>query len=112
MCLVYTVIGVGYTTPGLNTFTNQVEAGKFYLQLPDNVNATESSFGEAYAWSEILSGIVADRMRFVAERMSTPLVARDMLSIVEALGQDKLRYWGISYVSTSEFRRMKSYRFV
>ena len=40
-------------------------------------------------------------MRFVAERMSTPLVARDMLSIVEALGQDKLQYWGISYVFMS-----------
>ena len=32
------------------------------------------------------------------ERVSAPLVARDMLIIVNALGQKKLQYWGFSYV--------------
>jgi pimeloyl-ACP methyl ester carboxylesterase len=33
----------------------------------------------------------------VALFLSTPFVARDMLEILDAIGEDKLQYWGISY---------------
>ncbi|KAF7555946.1 hypothetical protein G7Z17_g1788 [Cylindrodendrum hubeiense] len=34
----------------------------------------------------------------IGQHINTPFVARDMLSIVDALGEDgKLRYWGVSY---------------
>ncbi|KZM25686.1 hydrolase [Ascochyta rabiei] len=33
----------------------------------------------------------------IAPYISTPFVARDMLKIIDALGEDKLQYWGISY---------------
>lgn len=69
------------------------------MKFPENLNASELALGEAYARANILGNIVADRLRFVAERVSTPLVAADMLSIAKALGQDKLQYWGFSYVS-------------
>ncbi|EJC98014.1 alpha/beta-hydrolase [Fomitiporia mediterranea MF3/22] len=89
--------GVGFTTPGLNVFEDQVEAGKYYSQFTLDLNASASTLGEAYARARILSNLVADRARFVAERMSTPIVARDMLGIVNAFGQEKLQYWGFSY---------------
>lgn len=65
-------------------------------RFPLNLNASISDLGEAYAAASIAASIAADRSRFVAERVSTPLVARDMLSIVRAYGQDKLQYWGFS----------------
>ncbi|KAJ4351066.1 hypothetical protein N0V95_004170 [Ascochyta clinopodiicola] len=33
----------------------------------------------------------------IAPYISTPFVARDMLEIIGALGEDQLQYWGISY---------------
>ncbi|EJC98089.1 alpha/beta-hydrolase [Fomitiporia mediterranea MF3/22] len=89
--------GVGFTTPSLTAFADRVEAGKFFSQFPLDLNASMSSLGEAYARGKILSNLVKDRARYVAERVSTPLVARDMLSIVKAFGQDKIQYWGFSY---------------
>lgn len=37
-----------------------------------------------------------DRVQLVAESVSTPAVATDMLNIVKAFGQDKLNYYGVS----------------
>lgn len=33
----------------------------------------------------------------IGSYINTPFVARDMLEIIDALGEDKLQYWGISY---------------
>ncbi|KAI5119054.1 hypothetical protein M0805_005920 [Coniferiporia weirii] len=89
--------GVGMTTPRLSIFKTPLEAGTFYMQQEMNMNATLSSLGDAYARSHILGKLAADRAGVVVEHMSTPTVARDMLRIVEASGQDKLQYWGFSY---------------
>ncbi|KAI5119053.1 hypothetical protein M0805_005919 [Coniferiporia weirii] len=91
--------GVGMTTPRLSVFKTPLEAGKFYVQQELNVNATASSLGKAYAQSQILGKLTAERAGAVAEHLSTPTVARDMLSILKASGQDKLQYWGFSYGS-------------
>ena len=88
--------GIGATTPTLSVFDDQVESGKFLVQFPLNLNSSPSALGEAYSRANILANLVADRARFVAERVSTPIVARDMLSIVKAFGRDKLQYWGFS----------------
>ena len=77
-------------------FQEQVEAAKFFLQFPLNLNSSPSALGEAYGRANIMAELAADRAKFVAERVSTPTVARDMLSIVKAFGQDKLQYWGFS----------------
>ena len=61
-----------------------------------NLNASPSALAETYARGQALSNIVAERSRYVAERVSAPLVVRDMLSILDALGQEKLQYWGFS----------------
>ncbi|KAL5520071.1 hypothetical protein ACEPAG_1731 [Sanghuangporus baumii] len=89
--------GVGFTTPALSVFEDQVEGGTFYLQFPTHVDTWPSTLGESYARARVLANLVEDRAQFIAEHVSTPLMARDMLSIVDASGQDQLQYWGFSY---------------
>ena len=61
-----------------------------------NVNATPASLGELLAKASLIGDIAKSRSSHVAEYVSTPNVARDMLSIVEAYGREKLQYWGFS----------------
>ena len=89
-------IGVGNTTPPLSIFKDPIEAGKFFSEFPLNMNESISSFGDAYSMALILGDLAADRAKKVAESLSTPTVVRDMMSILNALGQEKLQYWGVS----------------
>jgi hypothetical protein len=77
-------------------FASPAEALDFFSTYPLDVNESISSFGRAYAQSEIISRLAVDRIKTVAESVSTAAVAKDMLRIVQAFGQDKLNYWGIS----------------
>lgn len=88
--------GVGFTTPKIVAFESQLDAAKYHYQFPANLNSSTSSLGEAYARAQILGNIAEERNKFVAERVSTPTVARDMLSIIQAAGEEKLQYWGFS----------------
>ena len=87
---------MGYTTPFLSVFADAVEAGDFYVTLPMNANESISSVGNLYAKYDILGKLAVLRAPDVAETLSTPTVAQDMMSIVRAFGQDKLQYWGVS----------------
>lgn len=91
--------GVGVTTPALSIFRDPAEALQWYATWPLNVNESASSFGRAFAQSTILGRLAEDRAEEVAESVSTPTVANDMLSITKAFGFDKVNYWGISYGS-------------
>ncbi|EJC98519.1 uncharacterized protein FOMMEDRAFT_171120 [Fomitiporia mediterranea MF3/22] len=89
--------GVGFTTPPISIFQDSVEAGTFFTQKELDVNATQSSLGRSFIQTTLLGKLVEERAVDVAKTVSTPTVARDMLSIVEAAGQEKIQYWGISY---------------
>ncbi|EJC97830.1 uncharacterized protein FOMMEDRAFT_149337 [Fomitiporia mediterranea MF3/22] len=89
--------GVGFTTPSLSVFADSVEAGAFFTQRVVDINATASSLGISFAQTTLLGKLVEERAKDVAKMVSTPTVAQDMLSIINAAGQDKLQYWGISY---------------
>ena len=89
-------IGVGETTPPLSIFESPAEALEFYSDFPLNTNESVSSLGKFYTQSKLLSNLVLDRAKDVAESVSTAAVATDMLSITKAFGFDKLSYWGIS----------------
>ncbi|KIP07260.1 hypothetical protein PHLGIDRAFT_428077 [Phlebiopsis gigantea 11061_1 CR5-6] len=91
--------GVGETTPPLAIFESPVEALEFYSSFPVNSNESVSSLGKLYTQSKILSNLVLDRAKDVAESVSTAAVATDMLAITKAFGFDKLSYWGVSYGS-------------
>ena len=88
--------GIGSSTPTLALFDSPVEAIEFFSTYPTNVNESISSFGRAYAQSQIVAKLAKTRIPTLAESVSTPAVATDMLRIVQAFGQDKLNYWGIS----------------
>ena len=45
---------------------------------------------------DILGRLAENDARAVAETVSTPDVALDMLSIVQAFGRENLMYWGVS----------------
>lgn len=60
------------------------------------MNASPSAIGRAYAFSNNMGDLALKRTKEVAQHVSTPVVARDMLRIVKAFGQDKLQYWGFS----------------
>ena len=96
----------------MNAFSSVAESGMFLIEFVKTLNHSTSALGEAYGHSHNYGSIAKAEIGEVAQYVGTPAVARDMLSIVEALGQDKLQYWGISYVSMSEYRVLKSYRFV
>ncbi|KIP04825.1 hypothetical protein PHLGIDRAFT_179591 [Phlebiopsis gigantea 11061_1 CR5-6] len=90
---------VGQTTPPLSVFESPAEALEFYGDFPLNSNESVSSLGLFYTKSKILSNLVLDKAKVIAESVSTAAVATDMLGITRAFGFDKLSYWGISYGS-------------
>ena len=88
--------GVGETTPPLTVFSDEAQAAEFYAHTPLNANESISSVGRIHAMYDILGRLGENDAKAVAESISTPNVARDMLSIVHAFGQEKLQYWGVS----------------
>lgn len=66
------------------------------MDYPNILNSSTDSLGRAYALSNILGAKLGETTRNVTEHVSTPVVARDMLTISKAMGYDKLQYWGFS----------------
>ncbi|EJD00017.1 alpha/beta-hydrolase [Fomitiporia mediterranea MF3/22] len=91
--------GVGNTTPPISFFEDSVEAGMFDVQQVRDYNESETSIGRAYVQIMNLNKLVLGRAekKYVAETVTTSTVARDMLSIMKATGQEKLQYLGYSY---------------
>lgn len=91
-------IGVGFTTPPVRTF-NDIEEEAWNMQLSriGDGNASVDALGRQYALAQLLGKLSYDRTRHVAEHVSTPVSARDMLTIMRAHGREKLQYWGYSY---------------
>ena len=69
---------------------------EFFAPYPQNANESVSSLGRVVAQAQILGDLANARAKTVAESVSTPTVAMDMLSIVRAFGRDKLNYYGYS----------------
>ena len=89
-------VGIGSSTPTLAIFDSAIEAVQFFSTYPTNVNESISSFGRAYAQSKYVAQLAKARIPELAASVSTAAVASDMLRIVQAFGQEKLNYWGIS----------------
>ncbi|KAH8079834.1 alpha/beta-hydrolase [Cristinia sonorae] len=89
--------GTGYTTPEVNLYNSLGEIGLFGLQMLQTTNYSDPSFGAQYGAMKNLGNIAKERIGNVGQYLGTPAVARDMLSIITAHGQDKLNYWGFSY---------------
>ena len=88
--------GVGQTTPNLNVFRSQFQALAFLQESGEALNATPSSLGRVFALEQIVGNLALQHAQTETEHMSTPDVATDMLTIVKAMGRDKLQYVGFS----------------
>ena len=62
----------------------------------ETLNHSASAFGAAYGNALVYGDLIKTRSERVLQYVGTPSVARDMLRIVEAHGEDKLQYWGFS----------------
>ena len=66
------------------------------------MTASDTGLGTVWAGKEILAELCYKSARGVGELIGTAFVARDMMRIVDALGEDGLlRYWGESVMCSS-----------
>lgn len=72
------------------------EDAHFVTSFVEALNSSESSFGNVYGAVHNYGDLAKTRTGNVTKYIGTPAVARDMLQIVKAHGQDKLHYWGLS----------------
>ena len=87
---------MGQTTPPLTIFKDAVEAAQLFSTYQFHANESESAIGRDFAIIELLNDLATDRVKTVAESAGTVANARDMLSIIDAFGSEKLQYWGFS----------------
>ena len=92
----YCTVGVGATTPPISIFRDAIESAEFFTVAVSNLNESTPSLGKLRAQVQILGDLAEERDKSVVETVSTPAVVRDMLSIVQAFGREKLQYWGFS----------------
>ncbi|THU90841.1 alpha/beta-hydrolase [Dendrothele bispora CBS 962.96] len=90
--------GVNNSTPNISVFRTEVERSTWFVQDVVDLNSTKEALPEAWARYQVFGQLAQNRddsdiLNFV----STDNVARDMLGMVEALGEEKLQYYGVSY---------------
>lgn len=62
-------------------------------------NTTDGSIPRLFAYSQITNELAEARAKNVIAHINTDHTARDMLTITEAHGWEKIKYWGFSHVS-------------
>lgn len=90
--------GVSRTQPQVNIFPNPAERAEwqipaFYSPL---YNTTPDAVTRMYANTLTLASVAEARLKDIGPYVGTAQVARDMLSITNAFGRDRLQYWGFS----------------
>lgn len=85
------------SVPLISFFENDAERASFNLG-PEATDATARSGVLPSQWAhfQVFGHLAQDRDDGFLAHVTTDNVARDMLTIVEAHGQTKLSYWGIS----------------
>ena len=68
----------------------------FLTKASETLNHSSGALGAAYGNARVYGNLIKARSGRVLQYVGTPSVARDMLRIVEAYGEDKLQYWGFS----------------
>ncbi|KAF7304011.1 AB hydrolase-1 domain-containing protein [Mycena indigotica] len=95
--------GVGFTTPTVSIFGSATETALWNAGAwPVSLNASSDSTALTRIWglAQIEGQVAAQRdSTGILKYLTTDNVARDMLSITQKMGFDKLKYYGISYGS-------------
>ncbi|KAL2829569.1 Alpha/Beta hydrolase protein [Aspergillus pseudoustus] len=86
--------GVNRSTPAATCYPDRASRRK--LSRVRSMDLVHDS-PEVYAWAQNFVQACADTMGEYAAYVNTPQTAADMNSILDALGQDDMYYWGFSY---------------
>ncbi|KAJ7093548.1 Alpha/Beta hydrolase protein [Mycena epipterygia] len=94
--------GVSYSRPAVSFFLTAVERAMWTPQSTEVIypalNQTADAVAQQWARAQILGQLAVNRNNGF-QYMTTDNTARDMLTITEAFGFEKLQYWGVSYGS-------------
>ncbi|KAI1653441.1 alpha/beta-hydrolase [Daldinia decipiens] len=84
----------------IQCFDNEYDAWSFYLDVIP-ANSSDVELGKQWARASMLVDACLKTHNKTGSLVSSAFVARDMMQIVDALGEDgMLRYWGFSYGTT------------
>lgn len=89
--------GVGATTPSAHCWSTPQEAQIWEMGKLGLVDSHPDMLYDIYARVSLLNTQCERNMGELTKYAGTTSVARDMLAISEALGLDKVRFWGQSY---------------
>ncbi|KAK7032378.1 hypothetical protein VNI00_013126 [Paramarasmius palmivorus] len=89
--------GVARSTPRVSWYDSRVERALWSRPRAKELNHSSDSVGSYWASSKITGQLAEERAGDILPHMQTDHTARDMLSITEAYGRDKIQYWGFSY---------------
>ncbi|KAK0231501.1 TAP-like protein-domain-containing protein [Armillaria fumosa] len=93
-------LGVANSTPRAEFFLSKEEHYRWLAstdQYTVSVNGTSDQIPHLWAASQVIAGLAEATDNGILNYIGTDNVARDMLRISEAAGQEKLQYWGYSY---------------
>ena len=99
----YDIIGVdprgtGVTLP-IDCNPDQIEHIRTALSIPEYTNNSDTALGTAWAYFQVYAEQCYKNAGEIGELVGTGFVARDLMQIVDALGEDgMLRYWGELFI--------------
>ncbi|KAK7047826.1 hypothetical protein VNI00_006154 [Paramarasmius palmivorus] len=91
--------GISRSTPRAEFFETRAERALWYRPSFKELNHSSDNVASAWARSKINGQLAGERLGDILPHFTTDHVSRDMLSIVEAHGREKIQYWGFSYGS-------------
>jgi len=95
--------GVGLTLPlkqNISCFPEpDIDNGRLRYTLSTTLGTNSSDTALGYNWAALKAyGLMCqENIGEVGQYLSTAFVARDIMNIVDAIGEGDLRYWGQSY---------------
>ncbi|KAJ3529527.1 hypothetical protein NM208_g9719 [Fusarium decemcellulare] len=74
------------------------ENSVFTAKYPSSTNSSDVAMADTWVASKLLADACYENMKEFGKYLGTATFARDLISVVDALGEDGLlRYWGLSY---------------